>query len=201
MKTHLTIALDASRRPKVLALASELKTDPARAFGLCVIALSWIVQHGEDAASDSTIDMMTCEGFSSALKSVGLIASDDYSELSNCLERSESKKIVRRPSGIPPIPDELNTPEFAEMWSEWLAYRREKKAAVTNRSAVMVFNEAVKHGPEAAVEALKRSIFNGWTGVFFDQAKAKHSEVKSRVATAEDLKRWNPVDGGLGATA
>tara|TARA_Y100000593_G_scaffold71812_1_gene131899 strand:- start:5 stop:694 length:690 start_codon:yes stop_codon:yes gene_type:complete len=64
------------------------------------------------------------------------------------------------------FPPELDSPEFAEAWAEWEAYKRESKKTLTASTANKQLAKLTKMGHDNAVEAIYRSIENGWIGVF-----------------------------------
>ena len=81
---------------------------------------------------------------------------------------------------LPPFPPSLVTPEFQQAWKDWIAYRKEAKFSpwkpVTVK-AKLVELEAL--GPAAASAAIRRSIANGWKGIFPDNGNgsaAKQAE-------------------------
>lgn len=71
-----------------------------------------------------------------------------------------------------PIPGALDTAEFREVWSEWLAARRDKSNPVTARAAKMQFKTLVPLGIERAIASVEASIANDWTGIFPDRKSA-----------------------------
>ena len=65
-----------------------------------------------------------------------------------------------------PLPDALDTPRFKAAWSEWIAYRRERKLTCTPRTLTKQLNEAADWGERDAIEAINTSITKGWQGFF-----------------------------------
>lgn len=65
------------------------------------------------------------------------------------------------------IPLSLDTPEFRQAWDDWFAYRREAKLSPWKPvTARLKLAELEALGPAAAVEAIRRSIGNGYLGIF-----------------------------------
>lgn len=68
-----------------------------------------------------------------------------------------------------PIPEDLNTPAFAEAWATWEKYRRELKKTLTPSTREHQFKQLAKLTVEQAIACLELSITNGWTGLFPNQ--------------------------------
>ena len=67
----------------------------------------------------------------------------------------------------PPLPSPLDTQEFRDVWEEYEAYRRESKLKpLKPRSVKAKWKELQEIGHDGAIEAIKRSIANGWAGIF-----------------------------------
>ena len=64
------------------------------------------------------------------------------------------------------FPPELDTALFAEAWTEWEFYKREGKKTLTTSTANKQLAKLAKMGHDSAVEAIYRSIENGWIGLF-----------------------------------
>ena len=66
-----------------------------------------------------------------------------------------------------PLPVALSVPEFEGAWKEWVAYRRESKFSPWKPVTVKAkLAELETLGPVAAAAAIRRSIANGWKGIF-----------------------------------
>lgn len=78
----------------------------------------------------------------------------------------KKKRGRKQPSEMPPIPPSLNTPEFLAAWENFKAHREAKRAKITNLSATENFSDFQKWGVAKSIEAIHRSIGNGWTGIF-----------------------------------
>lgn len=92
------------------------------------------------------------------------------------LEESPSKRVLRRDKGSRPGPEKNSTkfdplsvelPEQVtpEVWSEFVAHRREIRKALTPTATQRLLRNLESFGP-AADQALRNSVANGWTGVF-----------------------------------
>lgn len=83
---------------------------------------------------------------------------------------------------LPPFPPVLDTPEFRAAWEEWLAWRRtEKKKPVTPRAARLQLAELASFGLADAVEALRQSMRNDWTGLFRPRRESPGKDIFSGV--------------------
>lgn len=66
----------------------------------------------------------------------------------------------------PPIPPELDTPEFLAKWEEWHAYRRERRLPPwLNRTRTAKLKELAAYGHATAIAAIDNSIGNGYQGI------------------------------------
>lgn len=81
---------------------------------------------------------------------------------------------------LPPYPPSLDTPEFRQAWADYKAHRRESKMKPLGATATKTrLAELERLGPAASVEAIRRSIANGWAGIFPDNgngSSAKQAE-------------------------
>lgn len=89
-----------------------------------------------------------------------------------CSKKESTKKegACEKPSArkdpVVVLPLLLNTPEFIQAWTEWLADRKARGKTVTLRAAKIQLGKMELWGPAKAVEAINNSIANGWTGIF-----------------------------------
>jgi hypothetical protein len=108
---------------------------------------------------------------------------DNVTEDSGPEKRREEKSKGSSPSGeepaagkagrkkraavpMPPIPPELDTPEFRAAWSRWQEHRRQKRSPLTSVSVAQQFADMAAWGVARAVAAINHSIGKGWTGLF-----------------------------------
>lgn len=63
---------------------------------------------------------------------------------------------------------EFSTPEFTQIWLEWIAYRKyiSKPLHRLPTAAPKQIAELMEVSPDVAIEAIKHSMTNGWTGLF-----------------------------------
>jgi 5-methylcytosine-specific restriction endonuclease McrA len=59
--------------------------------------------------------------------------------------------------------------EFRIAWNDWLQHRIEKKKKMTKSTATMQLKEMKEIGESRAINMIKYSIKNGWTGLFEDK--------------------------------
>lgn len=64
------------------------------------------------------------------------------------------------------IPPTLATPEFVAAWADWCSYKRERGQSLRSRTAKAQLGEMNNWGESVAIAAIRKSIVNGWTGVF-----------------------------------
>lgn len=65
------------------------------------------------------------------------------------------------------LPRELDTPEFRSVWIEWFDYRKERKIRkLTSKSIEAKLNEMTAWGSDVAAAQIRKSIANGWQGIF-----------------------------------
>jgi hypothetical protein len=70
------------------------------------------------------------------------------------------------------IPASLDLPPFPAAWSDWLAYRLERRLSTRGRTMALQLDSLAPLGPAAAAECVKLSIRNGWQGLFPEKATA-----------------------------
>jgi hypothetical protein len=78
---------------------------------------------------------------------------------------SKPEKTKPSPEAVP-LPPTLNLPAFAEIWREWIDYRREIKKPLTDRNAKAQLADLAKLAPSRAVDCIRSSIANGYQGLF-----------------------------------
>lgn len=64
-------------------------------------------------------------------------------------------------------------------WREFVAHRREIKHPLTMRSATAIVKKFAGHSDQIIIDAIERSIINGWRDVFFDKIKSKQTSKSS----------------------
>jgi hypothetical protein len=73
-------------------------------------------------------------------------------------DKDKDKEIV--------LPEKLNTPEFADAWKDWVAYRKERGQTLKPTTIKAQLGKMQDWGPADAVAAIRQSIMNGWQGIF-----------------------------------
>lgn len=97
--------------------------------------------------------------------------------LTNCLETKGNKtinKTINKTSEII-LPDWLDK----TVWQEWVLFRKQKKAQLTDISINKQLEFLAEH-KSTHVEIIKKSIMNGYTGLFPLSKKDKNSELRDR---------------------
>jgi len=79
------------------------------------------------------------------------------------------------------LPAELANDEFKTKWEEYCAYRRERKLSrLGAHSITEKWKELAAMGSPVAIEAIRHSIANGWTGIFPPKTHGQRREVVKR---------------------
>ena len=94
-------------------------------------------------------------------------------EQNDCLSSSSSSSSSKEiPNGIsnPPLPPELDTPEFLAAWQQWVDVRIEIKKPLKATGAKACIKKllgwAIEGGVALAIESLDNSSAGGWQGLF-----------------------------------
>jgi len=82
---------------------------------------------------------------------------------------------------IPPV---LSSPEFIAAWSDWCAYRRERGHALKPRTASAQLAQMAEWGQLQAITAIRKSIMQGWQGVFQPDANQRKTSQESEFSNA-----------------
>jgi hypothetical protein len=114
--------------------------------------------------------------------------------VSKALPREEKRRVSNTP--LPPFPDSVDSPRLRQALSDWLAYKgklpkpRALKALVTR-----ITNRVEAHGEQAVVDAIERAMAQCYKGWDFDEWFNGKGAAASRVATMEDVKNFDLVNG------
>ena len=102
-------------------------------------------------------------------------------------DKETDKERVAKSDDFPEVvPGPLNTPAFRAAWLDWLAYRRERKLAIWKPITVRAtLIELAGLGEPAAIESIRKSIANGWQGLF----EPKTTLTAGRASSAPDPLR------------
>lgn len=93
----------------------------------------------------------------------------------------ESTK-VKREIPIPPV---LFNAKFVEAWAQWLECRRERKKPVSSAAAKLQLDKMARWGVDKAIDAIKQSIENDWTGIFEPKTYGKTYQQNRNVGFVE----------------
>lgn len=106
--------------------------------------------------------------------------------------RTRKQKAEQQKQEEPPFPPSLSTAAFSEAWASYLAYRRESKFSPLKPASVKAkFAELAELGSDAAVAAIRRTIANGWKGIFPEIAKGNG---KAPQSPPVDTRRRIPME-------
>lgn len=88
--------------------------------------------------------------------------------------REETKKVASLPSvdAFELYPN-LNTPEFKAAWQMWIENRKQRKKVLTIHARDLQLAKLSKFGHERAIQSIKLSIENSWTGLFEPKPEPK----------------------------
>lgn len=76
----------------------------------------------------------------------------------------------------------------SEVWAEWIKYRRERKGKTTESTCRAQAKKLSGLSPLDAEAVIRRSIENGWTGLFTEQVIGYASNYRSNKPLAERVK-------------
>ena len=85
------------------------------------------------------------------------------------------------------IPSTLATPEFVAAWADWCAYKRERGQTLRSRTAKAQLAEMNGWGESVAIAAIRKSIVNGWTGVFQPDAHGGRGKPVEKLEARFDI--------------
>ena len=92
-----------------------------------------------------------------------------------------------------PIPPTLNTPEFRQVWQSWIAYRDERKPAVTITAAKEQLALLDSLGHNQAILSIRASIANQWQGLFPPKNQSNAFPTKAERETQAYMKLMEGV--------
>ncbi len=70
---------------------------------------------------------------------------------------------------LPPVPSEIDTPEFLEAWNAFKKHRAEMKKRVTPAGAEETYRRVREIGVDEAVKKMRQAIASGWQGWDFEK--------------------------------
>lgn len=91
---------------------------------------------------------------------------------------TSTKKPPTDPALTVPIPATLDTPEFRAIWNEWIADRKTRRKPLTGRAASLQLTGLATLPVASAIECVRASLANGWTGVFPERFQGKTTAQK-----------------------
>jgi uncharacterized protein YdaU (DUF1376 family) len=80
------------------------------------------------------------------------------------------------------IPESLNLQEFKDAWSDWVQHRKESGKRLTPKAVEGQLKALSEWGPVKAVESIRASISNSWSGLF--EPKQNRSNVNGNNITS-----------------
>jgi hypothetical protein len=78
----------------------------------------------------------------------------------------------------------LSSSEFRAAWADWCAYRRERGQTLKSRTAKAQLAEMADWGQADAIAAIRKSILQGWQGVFKPDPNQRKTAQESEFANA-----------------
>lgn len=82
------------------------------------------------------------------------------------------------------IPAGIDSPQFRAAWADWCAYRRERGQTLKSRTAKAQLAEMADWGQADAIAAIRKSIMQGWQGVFKPDANQRKPAQESEFSNA-----------------
>jgi hypothetical protein len=82
------------------------------------------------------------------------------------------------------FPAGIDSPQFRAAWADWCAYRRERGQTLKPRTAKAQLAEMADWGQADAIAAIRRSIMQGWQGVFKPDGNQRKPAQESEFANA-----------------
>jgi hypothetical protein len=95
-----------------------------------------------------------------------------------------------------PVPETLaSSPAFESAWKDWLAYRRERRKALTPKTAERQLSKLARWGADKAIRAIERSIESGWLGIF--DPDDNRGTGSGPAGSTEALEAWDRLRAAL----
>jgi hypothetical protein len=105
------------------------------------------------------------------------------------LDKDKERKEIKEKIASAPLP--FSSEDFKEIWQCWINYRKEIRKPLKPSMINQQFKTFVEWGEAYAIESMKNSIKNGWTGLFFpkdDVASIKSDAKKEKFEKQMDQK-------------
>ncbi len=84
------------------------------------------------------------------------------------------------------FPPTLSTPEFADAWQDWVAYRKERGQTLKPTTIKAQLAKMQDWGAVDAIAAIRQSILNGYQGIF--EPRSNGQPKKSGGTSTYDLE-------------
>jgi hypothetical protein len=91
-----------------------------------------------------------------------------------------------------PIPPELNTPTFLEIWELWKKARHEQGHPLTPSCAQSQLAKLAKEGVTPAIQRIQQSINNQWQGLWFKGESRYRSKSMELLAAGAHDPNYKP---------
>jgi hypothetical protein len=92
----------------------------------------------------------------------------------------------------PPIPVNLQTPEFDAAWEDWLRHLTEKRKKPTSLAIERQLKKLSDMGPQRAIAALEYSMEKNWQSIFEDAAAPVKERCEQSNEAPDTYKRLPP---------
>lgn len=103
--------------------------------------------------------------------------------------------------GLEMLPQELDTPAFAEAWKTWLVDRAERRLPrYTARAQELQLRRLAEMGSDPAVAAIEWSIAQGYKGIFPPPQSARPAAAKP-LSTWDIKQKLEALEGELSSIA
>lgn len=80
----------------------------------------------------------------------------------------------------------FSSQQFKEIWSDWVAHRKERKQALTPTTRKYQLKKLASMGEARAIAALDNSILNGYQGIFEPTTQNGRPQHKSETKLTMD---------------
>ncbi|MCA9010497.1 MAG: helix-turn-helix domain-containing protein [Planctomycetaceae bacterium] len=101
----------------------------------------------------------------------------------------EDPKNIQGTSKAFSFPESLDNEKFAAAWDEWIQFRKEIKKKLTPSTISKQLAKLESWGSDAAVQAIEKSISQGWQGLFRPDGKQDGKAPGSSLGAGEALNR------------
>lgn len=92
-------------------------------------------------------------------------------------QKRDQRREEKNKNPLPPLPADLQTPEFEAAWQDWLTFRAEKKVPLTPTTAKMQFAKFATWGIARSIEVIQHTIAMGWQGLREPEASGRPAQL------------------------